>query len=330
MTVSTTNARNVRDGNGVATSFVYDFVVLESSHLAVYKLVGVDLVLQTLNVDYTLTGVGNPSGGTVEFAVPPANVTPGTGSIVLQRVVPMTQATHYVANDAFPESTHELALDKLTMLIQQVADAQSLALQLPLNYTGDATTALTELLAAAEQTAIDAAAAAASAADAQASASAAAASAAALSVLQLINGLIKSDGAGNFSAATAGTDFVKPSVATSFAATQTPSSDTASISTTSSYAFNGAKQVREITLTNAITVTFGAPTGIIENAMYIFKLKAGDTSARTFAWNSAYKFPAATPKLTSGTITSGAKDIITFIGGPSNTLEYMGHQADER
>jgi hypothetical protein len=119
-------------------------------------------------------------------------------------------------------------------------------------------------------------------------------------------------------------------VAQTFTATQTPDNGTDSVSATGTYTFDGADQVREITLTNAITVTFGAPTGITENAMYIFKLKAGDTSARTFAWNSAYKFPAATPKLTSGTTTSGAKDNITFIGGPSNTLEYMGHQADLR
>lgn len=125
-------------------------------------------------------------------------------------------------------------------------------------------------------------------------------------------------------------DTVKKDVANTFTATQTPSNNTASVSTTSTYTFDGANQVREITLTNAITVTFGAPTGITENSMYVFKLKAGDTSARTFAWNSAYKWPAATVKLASGTVTNGAKDIITFIGGPSNTLEYVGHQADVR
>jgi hypothetical protein len=123
---------------------------------------------------------------------------------------------------------------------------------------------------------------------------------------------------------------VSKAAANTFTATQTPSNNTAAVSTTSSYVFDGANQVREITFTNAITVTFGAPTGITENAMYVFKLKAGDTSARTFAWNAAYKFPTATPPLTSGSTTTGGKDIISFIGGPSNTLEYLGHQADER
>jgi len=123
---------------------------------------------------------------------------------------------------------------------------------------------------------------------------------------------------------------VKKNVANVFTATQTPDNGTAAVSTTSTYTFDGADQIREVTLTNAITVTMGAPTGIVQYAMYKFLLKAGDTSARTFAWNTAFKFPAATAPLTSGTVTSGAYDIISFIGGASNTLIYDGHIADVR
>jgi hypothetical protein len=108
--------------------------------------------------------------------------------------------------------------------------------------------------------------------------------------------------------------------------------NTATVTTTSSYNFNAATsgQVVLITVTNAITVTFGAPTNVIEGAMYKFILKAGDTSARTYAWNAAFKFPAATAPLTSGTTTSGAYDVITFLGGASNTLIYDGSSADLR
>ena len=176
MTVSTTTARNVRDGNGVATSFVYDFVVLSSSHLKVYELVGTVLTLRTEGVHYSVTGVGNAGGGTVVFNTAPASVTPGTGNVVLQRAVPMTQAVHYVANDAFPESTHEAALDKLTMLVQQVSDAQSLGLQMPLNYTGSSEDVVADLLASSQtaSAAADDAAASASAASISASDAAAA------------------------------------------------------------------------------------------------------------------------------------------------------------
>lgn len=115
-----------------------------------------------------------------------------------------------------------------------------------------------------------------------------------------------------------------------FTATQVADNGTAAVSTTSTYTFDGADQIRTVTFTNAITVTFGAPSGVTQNAYYTFRLLAGDTAARTFAWNSAYKFPAATSPLTTGTATNGASDIITFIGGASNTLLYVGHQADVR
>lgn len=162
-----------------------------------------------------------------------------------------------------------------------------------------------------------------------------------------ISGLVKGNGANALTAAIAGTDYLAPAaigvtvqgydadtaktdVQQTFTATQIPDNGTASVSTTSTYTFDGADQVREITLTNAITVTFGAPTGIVQHAMYKFILKAGDTSARTFAWNAAYKFPAAVSPLASGTVTSGAFDVISFIGGASNTLIYQGSVADVR
>lgn len=89
-------------------------------------------------------------------------------------------------------------------------------------------------------------------------------------------------------------------------------------------------QVALITLTNAATITFGAPTSITEGAMYKMILKAGDTAVRTFAWNAAYKFPSASSPLGSGSTTVGALDIITFIGGPGNTLIYDGSLTDVR
>jgi hypothetical protein len=142
-------------------------------------------------------------------------------------------------------------------------------------------------------------------------------------VLPIVNG-------GTGAATLAGAGIAQLGVAQTFTATQVADNGTASVSTTSTYTFDGADQIRTVTLTNAITVTFGAPTGITPNAYYMFRFAAGDTAARTFAWNSAYKFPAATSPLTAGTVINGASDIITFIGGAANTLLYVGHQADVR
>lgn len=227
----------------------------------------------------------------------------------------------------------------------------------------DAANAAAAALLSANVATASASAAASSASNSATSASNAAASAAvadaAADAFATVNGIVKGDGVGGFSAAVAGIDYAtaaegdlaatalqpaaigvsvqgydadtaKLDVAQSWTATQKPDSGTAAVSTTSTYTFDGADQIREVTFTNAITVTFGAPTGVTENAYYTFKLKAGDTSARTFAWNTAYKFPAATAPLTSGTTTNGAFDIITFVGGASNTLQYVGHAADVR
>lgn len=107
--------------------------------------------------------------------------------------------------------------------------------------------------------------------------------------------------------------------------------NTPTVSTTSSYTFDPANgQVQLITVTGNITITFGAPTNIVEGTMYQMLLKAGDTSSRLFSWNAAYKFPSATSVLLSGTSTTGGIDIISFIGGASNTLIFTGVLQDVR
>jgi hypothetical protein len=70
---------------------------------------------QILNTDYTVTGEGDPNGGNVLFTWP----VPATSRVTIFRDVPATQLTSYQEGDAFPAASHEKALDKLTMLIQQ-------------------------------------------------------------------------------------------------------------------------------------------------------------------------------------------------------------------
>ena len=70
---------------------------------------------QVLDTDYTVTGEDDPNGGNLlmTWAVPT------TSSVTISRVVPATQLTSYQEGDAFPAKSHERALDKLTMLVQQ-------------------------------------------------------------------------------------------------------------------------------------------------------------------------------------------------------------------
>lgn len=118
-------------------------------------------------------------------------------------------------------------------------------------------------------------------------------------------------------------NLVMKNVANLFTKPQRPhylNTDTVSATGTYTYDGNTKGQINLITMTNAITVTFGAPTNIVEGQPYTFLLKAGDTAARVYAWNAAYE--NAPP--TAGTLVNGKKDIIHFIGGPSNTLIYSG------
>lgn len=108
-----------------------------------------------------------------------------------------------------------------------------------------------------------------------------------------------------------------------FTANQRPNyANTDTLSATGSFTYDGntKPQVNLITLTNAITVTFANPTNIVEGAMYLYLLKAGDASARIFAWGTAYQ---NNPPVT-GTTNVGKTDVLSFIGGPSNTLIYIG------
>jgi hypothetical protein len=56
--------------------------------------------------------------------------------LTVLRSVPATQEADYVPGDAFPAESHEEALDKLTMLVQQFGEVASRALQLAASATG--------------------------------------------------------------------------------------------------------------------------------------------------------------------------------------------------
>lgn len=118
MTVASTTARLDYAGDGSSKGFPVGFYFLENSHLAVYlrDANGAETLKQLSN-DYTVNGAGEPSGGTVTFITAP----PAGTSVVIMRNVPLTQDVDYPRNDPFPAATHERAIDKLTMIVQQLS-----------------------------------------------------------------------------------------------------------------------------------------------------------------------------------------------------------------
>ena len=133
MTVASTTSKVTYAGNGSTTSFTVPFYFLANTHLKVIlrSAAGIETT-KTLTTDYTVSGVGSPSGGTITMLVAPAS----GETLAILRNVPYTQETDYQSNDPFPAQTHEQALDKLTMETQQLAEQANRALTLPASLAG--------------------------------------------------------------------------------------------------------------------------------------------------------------------------------------------------
>lgn len=127
MTVSSTTTKVSYAGNGSTTAFSAPFYFILASDLKVTlrSATGTETV-KTLTTNYTVSGAGVSSGGTVTMLVAPAS----GETLVIQRNVPLTQEVDYQANDPFPAATHEAALDKLTMETQQLNEALARSLKI--------------------------------------------------------------------------------------------------------------------------------------------------------------------------------------------------------
>lgn len=135
MTVSSQTSRVSYAGNGSTTAFAVSFYFLADSHLKVIlRAADGSETVKTLTTDYTVSGAGNPSGGTVTMLAAPASGT----TLVIVRNVPLTQETDYQANDDFPAESHERALDKLTMEVQQLQEQVDRSAKLPVTNPTDA------------------------------------------------------------------------------------------------------------------------------------------------------------------------------------------------
>ena len=131
MTVSTTTTKNSYSGNGTLHSFAYNFKIFADADLSVVvrSAAGAETT-KTLNTHYIVTNAGTDTGGNVLFKFntgtssdahhSTSDFRPASGeTVVISRALTLTQGTDYVANDPFPATSHENALDRLTMITQQ-------------------------------------------------------------------------------------------------------------------------------------------------------------------------------------------------------------------
>lgn len=100
--------------------FAIPFYFLENGHIVaeLYTLSSGEYVqtVLTLDTDYTLSGAGDEDGGTLTLTVAHSGST-----LLIYRDPEATQMTSYVDTGKFPATSHERALDKLTMLIQKLS-----------------------------------------------------------------------------------------------------------------------------------------------------------------------------------------------------------------
>ncbi len=118
MTISSTITKIVYAGNGSTTAFAVPFPFTCDEDIEVVLSSQEYETLQTSSTDYQLTGAGESSGGACTLTAPPQE----GETLVIRRNPAMVQEVDYVENDAFPASSHEAALDKLTMICQALAE----------------------------------------------------------------------------------------------------------------------------------------------------------------------------------------------------------------
>ena len=120
MTIATVVNKVTAQGNGAVTAFSFSFLIPAASNavVTVTDPLGVQTVLTALQ--YTLTGIGNANGGTLNYPLSGSPLATGY-SITLQRVMPLQQLTSLINQAGYFPAVVEGALDNLEMQIQQLA-----------------------------------------------------------------------------------------------------------------------------------------------------------------------------------------------------------------
>lgn len=109
-TVTSTNS-TITYPSGAST-YPVPFKFLSQNDLVV---VSSTLGTLSLTTDYTVSGAGSATGGSITLTGGAS-----TGTITITRVVPLTQPTNFRAQGSFVPAAHENAFDRTTMQIQQL------------------------------------------------------------------------------------------------------------------------------------------------------------------------------------------------------------------
>ncbi len=145
MTVTTQVAKVTGLGNGVATVFSFDPIViyastdLEVTHVVIATGVETLLVEGTGSANYSISPSSfDPRGETGSVTYPADQVTPipSTEKIVMRRALTLEQQTKLQNQGTYFPKVLETALDKIVMLLIQLDELDSRDIRLPIGFTG--------------------------------------------------------------------------------------------------------------------------------------------------------------------------------------------------
>lgn len=129
MSIATSTAKVQYTLSSAVQALPITFYFLVNAHIkAIRARAGVADYVMVLGTDYTLAGAGDEAGGTLTTIA--TNLQAGD-KVTIKRDISFTQETNYVYNDKFPAEVHETALDKLTMMTQQLKEVTDRAVQFP-------------------------------------------------------------------------------------------------------------------------------------------------------------------------------------------------------
>lgn len=142
MTISSTTNRNRYEGNGSATSFDFDFYVAKESWLrVVHTDANGNETELVLNTDYTVSGAGDKSGGSITYPKSGSPL-PSGEFITLVPDYPYTQTRAWPNQGGFLPETFEDSQDEQAMQIQQLAEQLGRSLLFPVSDSASSTAQL--------------------------------------------------------------------------------------------------------------------------------------------------------------------------------------------
>lgn len=133
MTLSTTTNKASFAGSGTTGPFSFTFPFYDDDDLAVYKVVDGVPSLLTITTDYTVSGAGETTGGSVTTV---DTVDEGE-TLVVMRDLTLTQLVDLVNQGDFYADTLEEVFDRVTMFCQQLKEQLDRTIKLPIGSTTD-------------------------------------------------------------------------------------------------------------------------------------------------------------------------------------------------